>query len=84
MLTDTIFNAIDKKMFAAYFVLLDKSKGFDGVIHEMLILKMIDSSCSTLECFHSYLSDRRQVLRVYPSLFEPLSVDSGVPQGRSI
>ena len=80
--TDTILNAIDKKKLTAV-VLLDMSKAFDSVNHDTLILKLQDVGISsdTLQWFRSYLSNRSQVVRIYSTLSEPLSVTSGVPQG---
>ena len=64
-------------------VLLDMSKAFDSVNHDTLILKLQDVGISsdTLQWFRSYLSNRTQVVRIYSTLSEPLSVTSGVPQG---
>ena len=59
------------------------SKGFDSVNHETLILKLQDvgTSSHTLQWFRSYLSNRKQVVRIHSTLSEPLPVTSGVPQG---
>ena len=59
------------------------SKAFDSVNHDTLILKLQDVGISsdTLQWFRSYLSNRSQVVRIYSTLSEPLSVTSGVPQG---
>ena len=64
-------------------VLLDMSKAFDSVNHDTLILKLQDVGISsdTLQWFRSYLSNRTQVVRIYSTLSEPLSVTSGFPQG---
>lgn len=80
--TDTILNAIDKKKLTAV-VLLDMTKAFDSVNHETLILKLQDvrTSSHTLQWFRSYLSNRKQVVRIHSTLSEPLPVTSGVPQG---
>jgi len=80
--TDTILNAIDKKKLTAV-VLLDMSKAFDSVNHETLILKLQDvgTSSHTLQWFRSYLSNRKQVVRIHSTLSEPLPVTCGVPQG---
>ena len=63
--SDTILNAIDKKkLTAVVHVLLDMSKAFDSVNHETLNLKLQDvgTSSHTLQWFHSYLSNRKQVV----------------------
>ena len=80
--TDTILKAIDKKKLSAV-VLLDMTKAFDSVNHETLILKLQDvgTSSHTLQWFRSYLSNRKQVVRIHSTLSEPLPVTSGVPQG---
>ena len=59
------------------------SKAFDSVNHETLILKLQDvgASSHTLQWFRSYLSNRKQVVRIHSTLSEPLPVISGVPQG---
>ena len=61
------------------------SKAFDSVNDETLILKLQDldvrTSSHTLHWFRSYLSNRKQVVRIHATLSEPLPVSSGVPQG---
>ena len=76
--TDTI---LKRKLTAV--VLLDMSKAFDSVNHETLILKLQDvgTSSHTLHWFRSYLSNRKQVVRIHSTLSEPLPVSSGVPRG---
>ena len=63
--TDTILNTIDKNKLTAV-VLLDMTKAFDSVNHETLILKLQDvgTSSHTLQWFRSYLSNRKQVVRI--------------------
>ena len=67
-----ILNAIDGKKTTAV-VLLDMSKAFDTINHGIL------PSC--VAWFTSYLSDRRQVVRINSELSDPLPVVSRVPQG---
>ena len=64
-------------------VLLDLSKAFDSVSHEILLLKLKDVGASNtcLQWFHSYLSDRQQVAKIKSTLSEPLPLCSGVPKG---
>ena len=64
-------------------VLLDLSKAFDSVSHEILLLKLKDVGASNtcLQWFHSYLSDRQQVVKIKSTLSEPLPLCTGVPQG---
>ena len=61
--TDSILQNIDKKELTAA-VLLDMSKAFDSIDHDILITKLRDVglSCSTIEWFKSYLSSRYQVV----------------------
>lgn len=64
-------------------VLLDMSKAFDSISHEILLLKLKDVGASNtcLQWFNSYLSDWQQVVRINSTLSESLSLRSGVPQG---
>ena len=80
--TDSILNAIDKKELTAV-VLLDMSKAFDSIDHEILLLKLQDVGLSpaTVNWFSSYLSERFQVVRINTALSDQLPVKSGVPQG---
>ena len=80
--TDAILNAIDEKKTTAV-VLLDMSKAFDTINHGILLNKLLDIgiSPSCVAWFTSYLSDRRQVVRINSELSDPLPVVSGVPQG---
>ena len=80
--TDAILNAIDKKKLTAT-VFLDMSKAFDSIDHELLISKLEDVGVSnaTLLWFRSYLSNRKQVVKIHSTKSELLPVVSGVPQG---
>ena len=64
-------------------VLLDMSKAFDSISHEILLLKLKDVGASNtcLQWFRSYLSDRQQVVRINSTLSESLPLSTGVPQG---
>ena len=59
------------------------SKAFDTINHGILLNKLLDIgiSPSCVAWFTSYLSDRRQVVRINSELSDPLPVVSGVPQG---
>ena len=59
------------------------SKAFDTINHGILLNKLLDIgiSLSSVAWFTSYLSDRRQVVRINSELSDPLPVVSGVPQG---
>ena len=80
--TDAILSAIDEKKIAAV-VLLDMSKAFDTINHGILLNELLDIGIlpSSVAWFTSYLSDRRQVVRINSELSDPLPVVSGVPQG---
>ena len=82
--TDAILTSIDKKELSAM-VLLDMSKAFDSINHNILLLKLQDVgiSNSSLAWFQSYLDRRYQVVRVHSTLSNALPLTSGVPQGRS-
>ena len=80
--TDSILSAMDKKELTAV-VLLDMSKAFDSISHEILLSKLqsVGTSPSTTKWFHSYLSHRSQVVRIGSTISDLLPVTSGVPQG---
>jgi len=64
--------------------LLDFSKAFDEVIHELLLLKLKNVygfQDSAIKLMASYLSNRLQRVRVGNSVSEYREVKSGVPQG---
>ena len=78
----TILHAIDQKKLTAL-VLLDMSKAFDCVNHNLLMLKLQDmgGSLSCLQWFRSYLSNRQQVVRINRIVSDALPLANGVPQG---
>ena len=80
--TDTILSAIDKKKLTAV-VLLDMSKAFDSINHQILLEKLQDFGAypPVIHWFYSYLSSRYQVVRINTTLSDRLPVASGVPQG---
>ena len=80
--TDSILKAIDQKNVTAV-ILLDISKAFDSINHNILLAKLEDVGVSStcLAWFKSYLSERYQAVRVNSTLSEKLPVVSGVPQG---
>ena len=63
--------------------LLDMRKAFDSISHKILLTKLQDAgaSHSCIQWFRSYLSERRQVVRINSTVSEPLPLVSGVPQG---
>lgn len=80
--TDEILSAIDKKKLTAV-VLLDMSKAFDSINHDILFTKLQDvgASESVILWFRSYLSSRYQAVRIHTTLSDRLPVACGVPQG---
>ena len=63
-------------------VLLDMSKAFDSIQHDNLLSKLhlLGVSASTLTWFKSYLSLRKQVVRIGSDLSDPLPLTVGVAQ----
>ena len=79
--TDIILSAIDKKHLTAV-VLLDMSKAFEGIDHNLLLVKLeyVDALPLALQWFRSYLTARSQVVTIGTASPERLHVASGVPQ----
>ena len=79
---DSILKAIDQKKVTAV-ILLDMSKAFDRINHEILLakLKHVGVSSLCLSWFKSYLSERYQTVRINSTLSDKSPVVSGVPQG---
>ena len=73
---------LDKKGFAGA-ILMDLSKAFDTINHELLIAKLeaYGFEENTLEIVHSYLSDRWQRTKVNTSFSTWRELLCGVPQG---
>ena len=63
--------------------LLDMSKGFDSINHDILVNKLQDIglSSSAIQWFRSYLSNRFQGVRINTALSESPLMRCGVPQG---
>lgn len=64
-------------------ILLDFSKAFDLVDHDLLLkkLEIYHFGQNTINWFHSYLSERSQRVQFKTSLSDTLQINSGVPQG---
>jgi hypothetical protein len=64
-------------------ILLDLSKAFVSVDHSILLKKLsnIWVSGEALSWFESYISDRKQFVRIGSSVSEVLPITNGVPQG---
>ena len=80
--TDELLKNMDDRKISVIF-LLDMSKAFDSIRHDLLINKLYKLGVSFAACswFLSYLSQRMQVVRIEDSLSEPLPLKAGVPQG---
>lgn len=80
--SDDLRKGIDERLMT-YLILLDLSKAFDCVHHELLIVKLknLGFSISALSWFKGYLSERehRVFINGNTSQWEPLR--TGVPQG---
>ena len=73
---------MDKKQITAL-VLLDLSKAFDSIDHARLLhkLSILGASPSTVKWFKSYLTGRRQYVRIGSAYSDTLPITHGVPQG---
>ena len=80
--SDAILTGMDKQDLSAM-VLLDMSKAFDNINHDILFLKLqhLGISKYVLPWFTSYLTNRHQVVRINSTLSSLLCLSSGVPQG---
>ena len=80
--TDAFLKGIDNQKLTAC-VLLDMSKAFDSVDHQILLRKLQDVGASTgvLQWFKSYLTNRYQVVRIHSTVSNPIPIEYGVPQG---
>lgn len=81
---DDLAQSLDKKNRFAVLVLLDFSKAFDCLDHVLLIQKLMlwyQFSPTALKLIFSFLSDRKQRVKLNGSLSNYRAVQSGVPQG---
>ena len=80
--TDEWLKAMDDKKVSVV-VLLDMSKAFDSIRHDILMQKLqkLGVAAPTLNWFKSYLLDCNQRVRVGDAVSEPLPLMYGVPQG---
>ena len=78
---DDLLQAIDDKKISAL-VLLDMSKAFDSIRHDILLQKLqaLSVSFSCRDWFHSYLVGRSQRVRTQDAISDPLRLKNGVPQ----
>jgi hypothetical protein len=85
LVKDFLLNSMDNKKLTGL-VLLDLSKAFDSVDHSILLKKLsnIGVSGEALNWLESYISDRKQFVRIGSSVSEVLPSTHGVPQGAII
>lgn len=83
--TDSIIDGIDKGKLTAL-VLLDFSKAFDTVSHDILvsILHYIGLDGTAINLLKSYLSNRSQAVKVGDNVSRDARLRSGIPQGSSL
>jgi hypothetical protein len=62
-------------------ILLDIQKAFDSVDHSILCRKLSAMGVQSTEWFHSYLSNRKQIVNINGIESDPLDISCGVPQG---
>ena len=80
--TDEILkNMNDKKV--SVNVLLDMSKAFHSIHHDLMLskLRIIGVSNAVCNWFESYLSQPNQVVNIANCVSDPLPLSVGVPQG---
>jgi hypothetical protein len=82
---DSWMGSVDKGHFVGA-LLIDLSKAFDSVPHQLLLseLMAIGLSLDTLEWFHSYLSERRQRVVQGSDVSEWKMISRGFPQGSGL
>ena len=73
---------LDKGGFSCI-LLTDLSKAFDCINHQLLIAKLYayDFDISSVRHIHSYLTDRKQRVKITASVSEWSKIKYGVPQG---
>ena len=76
--TDELLNNMDQKKISVV-VLLDMSKAFDSIRHDLMLCKLRKAGVSESACawFESYLSQREQVVKIQNTLSIPLPVTVG-------
>ena len=85
--TENAFNKILSSIYTAVeenkismLILLDLSKAFDSVNHNILLHKLLKYNIDTF-WFSSYLDNRKQSVRADSYISDPLPITFGVPQG---
>ena len=77
--TNKIYENIESKKISLL-LLLDLSKAFDSVHHSILMTKLAKVKVDSF-WVDSYLSDRKQSVKIGSTCSSPLDVTFGVPQG---
>ena len=80
--TDELLKNMDDKKISVI-VLLDMSKAFDSIRHDLLLSKLRKMGLSegARAWFESYLTQRNQVVKIENTLSKPLPLTVGVAQG---
>ena len=79
--TDDFLMAMDEKKISAV-VLLDMSKAFDSIHHDLLLQKLETLGVSlSMQWFKSYLTNRYQYVRFQDAVSDLLLLKFGVPRG---
>ena len=77
--TEKIYYNMDNKKISLL-MLLDLSKAFDSISHDILIDKLKMMNIDSF-WFHSYISDRKQSVRIENVISTSKEISFGVPQG---
>ena len=80
--TDSIRRGMDQGMLTGS-VFIDLRKAFDTVSHDLLLAKLHGYGVTggELDWFKDYLSNRKQLVDYFNTYYDPLPLNSGVPQG---
>ena len=81
-ITDRIKNAIDNKMLTCG-IMIDLTKAFDTVNHNILLKKLYNYGLrgNVYKLFKSYLTNRKQYVKIKNENSDLKSISCGVPQG---
>ena len=81
--TDMLLEAMDNKQLSIV-ILLDMSKAFDSVDHNMLLQRILNLGVSSAvhKWFKSYLSDRWQYVRIGTTSSAPVALSYGINSSR--
>ena len=80
--TDELLNNMDHKKISVI-VLLEMSKAFDSIRHNLMLRKLRKAGVSESACaeVESYLSQCQEVVKLQNTVSNPLPITVGVPQG---